>query len=251
MWGPLATAWIDRAQGNSAAALRWIDEARKIAPADIWLADQKIELLMALGKAEEAFAVMRELPGDGSFFSLAREASLVYSDKGPQALRSFINRHELRDRAGTGGELAELARLQVFAGDSTGAKYTLAHAQRILPSSTADLYDGGQIKHEYSAALIQARIELAGGDRERATTLLNQVEKLLDTYERNGGKHFGLYSLRSEMYALRGDKVKAEAALNDAWKAGWRNTWRARHDPYLAGVTVPGTSAAAAGPAGR
>jgi TolB-like protein/DNA-binding winged helix-turn-helix (wHTH) protein/Tfp pilus assembly protein PilF len=251
MWGPLATAWIERAQGNNAEALRWIDQARKIAPKDIWLADQKIEQLLALGRTDEAFAVMRELPSDGSFFSLAREASLIHAAEGPKALRSFLNRHEMRDRAGTGGELFELAWLQVRAGDSTGAKYTLAHAQRLLPSSTADLYDGSQIKHEYSAALIQARIELAGGDPERAKLLLDQTEKLLDTYERNGGKHFGLYSLRSELHALRGDKVKAEAALNAAWQAGWRNTWRARQDPYLDGVRVPGASAADADPAGQ
>ena len=31
MWGPLATAWIARAQGNTDEALRWIDEARKLA----------------------------------------------------------------------------------------------------------------------------------------------------------------------------------------------------------------------------
>ena len=251
MWGPLATSWIERARGNSAEAMRWIDEARKLAPTDIWLADQKIELLMAMNRPEEAFAVMRELPSDGSFFSLAREASLVYSDKGPQALRAFINRHELRNRAGTGGELAELARLQVFAGDSTGAKYTLAHAQRLLPSSTADLYDGSQIRHEYSAAIIQARIELAGGDRDRGMKLLDEEERLLDTYEKNGGRHFGLHSLRADVHAMRGDKEKAAASLDAAWKAGWRNTWRARHDPYYAGISLPGISAAAAAPAGR
>jgi tetratricopeptide (TPR) repeat protein len=241
MWGPLATAWIDRAQGDTAGAMRWIDEARKLEPKDIWLADQKIELLLAQGKPDEAFAVMRELPSDGNFFSLAREASLVYSDKGPAALKAFVHHHEMRDRAGTGAELAELARLQVFAGDAAAAKTTLTHAQRILPSSTADLYDGSQIRHEYSSALIHARIELGGGDRERAMKLLTQVERLLDTYEKEGGQHFGLYSLRSELHALRGDKTQAAAALVAAWNHGWRNTWRARHDPYLASVPVPGT----------
>ena len=48
MWGPLVTSWLERAQGNTAEALRWIDEARKLDPADTWTADQKIDLLFTL-----------------------------------------------------------------------------------------------------------------------------------------------------------------------------------------------------------
>jgi tetratricopeptide (TPR) repeat protein len=51
LWGPLATSWIARAQGDTLEALRWIDEARKLAPRDPWLADQKIDLLFALGRS--------------------------------------------------------------------------------------------------------------------------------------------------------------------------------------------------------
>jgi hypothetical protein len=39
---------------------------------------------------------------------------------------------------------------------------------------------------------------------------------------------------------MRGEKEKAQAAINEAWKRGWRATWRARHDPFLGGVTLPG-----------
>ena len=102
------------------------------------------------------------------------------------------------------------------------------------------LYDGSQIRHEYSAALIRAAHRVLGkGDRQRAMQLLEQVEKLLDTYEQNGGKHYGLYSLRAELYCDARREREAQAAINEAWKRGWRATWRARHDPFLAGVTLP------------
>ncbi len=55
-WPPLATSFIERAQGNTDGALRWIDEARKLEPTDTWLADQKIEMLFILGRTGEARA---------------------------------------------------------------------------------------------------------------------------------------------------------------------------------------------------
>ncbi len=69
LWGPMATAWIARAQGKTAEAIQWIDAARKLHPHDASLADQKIELLLMQGKIADARAVMRELPADGGFFS--------------------------------------------------------------------------------------------------------------------------------------------------------------------------------------
>ena len=67
-------------------AMRWIDEARKLAPLDSWLADQKIDLLLTLRRPADAHAVRLGLPKDGSFFSLAREGAIVLADRGPQAL---------------------------------------------------------------------------------------------------------------------------------------------------------------------
>ena len=241
MWGPLATSWIERARGNTIEALRWIDEARRLDPTDTWLADQKIELLYVLGRTADARAVMRELPQDGSFFTQAREGYVVFVEGGPAALRLWLASSKVLDRAGTGAEFVEAARLQTMAEDFKGAHATMAHAERILPLSAADAYDGSQIRHEYSAALNQARIELlAGGDRDRAMKRIAGVERLLDTYESNGGRHFGLYSMRAEVHSLRGEKDKAAAELKKAWDNGWRARWRAKHDPFLAGVEMPG-----------
>jgi TolB-like protein/DNA-binding winged helix-turn-helix (wHTH) protein len=239
MWGPLATSWIARAQGNIAEAMHWIDEGRKLEPTDSWLADQKIDLLLTQRRPSDARAVANALPRDGGFMELAREAGIVFAEGGAEALKAWIAANPLRERAGTGVELAELARLQLLAGDAAAALATLQHVERILPQSRAELLDASQIRHDFSGALVHVRIHLGGGDRKRAMELLDGFDRLLDTYEKNGGRHFGLHSLRAEVFAIRGDKVRAEASLEAAWRHGWRATWRAERDPYLAGVAMP------------
>ncbi len=142
---------------------------------------------------------------------------------------------------GTGVELVELARMQLISGDPATARVTLAHAERVLPMSSADMFDGSQIRHEYSVALLLAAIELrGGGDKARALKLLADLDRMLDRYEENGGKHFGLYRLRAESLAMQGKMDEAQAALNTAWKKGWRNAWRTRREPFFAGLKIPG-----------
>jgi hypothetical protein len=184
--------------------------------------------------------VRLELPQDDSFFSLAREGSIVFARGGAEALRRWMADNHVETRAGTGAELTELARMQMVSGDLPGARKTLAHADRILPILSGDLLDGSQIRHEYSGALIRARIELnGGGDRAHALQMLTDFERMLDTYEKSGGRHFGLYTLRAESFALRGEKPKAQKALATAWKHGWRATWKAANDPLFAGIELP------------
>jgi TolB-like protein/DNA-binding winged helix-turn-helix (wHTH) protein/tetratricopeptide (TPR) repeat protein len=240
MWGPLATSWIARAQGKTDEALQWIDAARKLQPQDAYLVDQKIELLLSQGRFTDARAVMHELPADTGFFSLARESNIVYAENGGEAVKAWMAERDPQDKAGTGAELIELARMQMISGESGKARATLAHAERVLPQSSADMFDGGQIRHEYSVALLLAAVELkSGGDKVRAMKILHDFDGMLERYEKDGGKHYGLYRLRAESLALQGKTAEAQAALNTAWEKGWRTVWRARREPYFTGITFP------------
>jgi hypothetical protein len=69
--------------------------------------------------------------------------------------------------------------------------------------------------------------------------MLHDLDDMLNRYQENGGKHFGLYRLRAESLAMQGKMAEAQAALDTAWKLGWRNVWRARREPYFAGITLP------------
>jgi TolB-like protein/DNA-binding winged helix-turn-helix (wHTH) protein/tetratricopeptide (TPR) repeat protein len=239
LWGPLATAWISRAQGRTAEALEWIEAARKLSPDDVSLAGQQIEFLLTLGRDGDARSVVDQLPSDASFFAAAREGSVVFAESGAQGVKAWLAQEDLPRRAITSSEFVELAWLQFIAGESGAARTTLAHAERILPLSNADLYDGSQIRHGYSAALLKAGIEMrGGGDRAKAMHLLEKLDEMLERYEDNGGTHFGAYTLRAESLALRGKTREAEAALKTAWARGWRGAWRARREPYLHGVNL-------------
>jgi len=241
MWGPLATSWIARARGDTDGAARWLEEARKLAPTDEWVADQIVDVLVTQKNMSRARALLPELAGAGGFFALSREATVVMAEKGSSGLRAWMAEHEMTSKAVTGAELTELARLQYLSGDAISARATLAHAQRILPLASADLFDGSQIRHEYSASLFHAGIELqGGGDAKRARQLLAQLDRMLATYEKNGGQHYGLYYLRASSLAMQGKKAEAEAALAKAWERGWRSTWRARSDPFLGQLALPG-----------
>ncbi|HEV7609083.1 MAG TPA: tetratricopeptide repeat protein [Steroidobacteraceae bacterium] len=240
IWGLMTTGWIARAQGKTDEAIRWLDEARRLQPQDTYLAEQKIDLLLNQGKPAAARTVLRELPDDSGFFALSRESSIVYVEGGRDAVKAWLAEHQMVSKAGTGAELAELARLQLMGGDAVAARATLAHAERILPLSTADMFDGSQIRFEYSAALIRAAIEInGGGDRAKAMKVLDNLDRLLDTYEKNGGDHYGLYVLRAESFALRGQMREAQDAIDTAWKKGWRMTWRLRQEPSMAGLKFP------------
>jgi len=240
MWGPLTTAWIARAQGKTGEAIEWLNTARKLQPQDTFLVAQKIEQLLAQGKTAEARAVLRELPEDNSFFGAAREAPIIYVEGGAEAIKAWLLERGMPGKAGTGAEIAELARLQLIGGDAAAARATIAHAERILPLSTADMFDASQIRFEYSAALIRAGIELkGGGDKARAMEILKNFDHMLATYEENGGRHFGLYALRAESLALQGKIGEAQEALNTAWKTGWRTTWRVRRESSMAGLEIP------------
>ena len=245
MWGPLATSWISRARGDSAQALTWLEQARKLAPTDEFLADQALEVLLTLGRIEDARTLVRET-SSGGFFSLAREAYIVLVESGPTRLRSWLMEKDMARLAQTGAELTEFARLQYLAGDSIAARATQAHARRILPVSFVNILDGSQIRHDYSAALFYAGIELkSGGDAKQAQKLLQQLDEMLADYEKNGGRHYGLYSLRAASLAIQGRDSEAQAALQNAWKRGWRATWRARADPFLGHVAMPEGAAVA------
>jgi TolB-like protein/DNA-binding winged helix-turn-helix (wHTH) protein/tetratricopeptide (TPR) repeat protein len=240
MWGPLTTAWIARAQGKTDEAIEWLDAARKLQPRDTFLVEQKIEQLVIQGKTAEAREVLSELPDDNSFFAAAREAPIIYVEGGSAAIKAWLEDRGIAAKAGTRAEVAELARLQLIGGEAAAARATLAHAERILPLSTADMFDGGQVRFEFSAALIHAAIELkGGGDRTKAMQILKKFDQMLETYERNGGRHFGLHALRAESLALQGRTSEAQEALNTAWKNGWRATWRLRRDSSMAGLSIP------------
>jgi TolB-like protein/cytochrome c-type biogenesis protein CcmH/NrfG len=88
----------------------------------------------------------------------------------------------------------------------------------------------------------QSTVDLAGllldaGDRNRAAGLLDGSESVIRSTQRMGWEGYGMLDV--QIHALRGDKIRALAALREAETAGWRSFgWRYYRDfdPNLASI---------------
>jgi TolB-like protein/Tfp pilus assembly protein PilF len=81
----------------------------------------------------------------------------------------------------------------------------------------------------YSAAVDLAAVLQRAGEIDRAAALLDAGETYVQKRSRLGSFGFGITDV--QIYALRGDKSKAVAALREAERAGWRGPlWRYYRD---------------------
>ena len=70
--------------------------------------------------------------------------------------------------------------------------------------------------------------------------LLGQLDRMLANYEKNGGQHYGLYSLRAASLAMQGKTAEAESALETHGSAAGAPGGARSGDPYLGQVRMPG-----------
>jgi TolB-like protein/Tfp pilus assembly protein PilF len=89
----------------------------------------------------------------------------------------------------------------------------------------------------YRSAVDLAGLLLNAGDRNRAARLLDGAESVIRSTQRMGWEGYGMLDV--QIYALRGDKTRALAALREAKAAGWRSFgWRyyRNFEPTLASI---------------
>jgi TolB-like protein/Tfp pilus assembly protein PilF len=89
----------------------------------------------------------------------------------------------------------------------------------------------------YRSAVDLAGLLLDAGDRNRAARLLDGAESVIRSTQRMGWYGYGMLDV--QIHALRGDKIRALAALREARTAGWRSFgWRYYRDfePALASI---------------
>jgi hypothetical protein len=85
----------------------------------------------------------------------------------------------------------------------------------------------------YVAAIDLALVLSKTGEQERADLFLDRSLQHIQTIQRLGGG--GHWIADVQIYALKGEKQKALAALRQAINEGWRATWwyYLKHDPNL------------------
>ena len=129
--------------------------------------------------------------------------------------------------------LLTLADAELVAGDAPAARRYVDRALALPGIDNEGLADPRRARNGDSWLLVAAAAENATGARDSAMARLKQLEQLLDQMAADGVRTHGMYELRANMAALRGDAGSARDALRTAIGLGWRSTYEAERQPYF------------------
>jgi len=237
-WARTASSLLEQARGRPREALGY---ARLILRSNGDLAEAhfvRALQFMQLGMAREARASYESL------LSVAGEAAQVdpeYSRIGLQTAFSLGGADAMRKQIGARNleatkdprMLLTLAEAELLAGDAAAARRYVDRALA-MPGINAELLnDPRRARLGASWLLVIAAAEDATGAEASATKRLDELDQLLDRMATDGVRTHGMYELRANMAALRGDAGAAREALQTAIGLGWRSSYVAEREPYF------------------
>jgi hypothetical protein len=129
--------------------------------------------------------------------------------------------------------LFELANAELMVGAAVPAN---EYVQRALGSPTLvaeDLASPWQAAYGDSNLLVTAAALRAAGDAAACERRLDELAALLDRLEQAGMQTHGVFVLRAQLAAMRGQADAAMTALQRAAQLGWGAVWLADHQPYF------------------
>ncbi|MFI4869885.1 MAG: winged helix-turn-helix domain-containing tetratricopeptide repeat protein [Steroidobacterales bacterium] len=236
-WAYVASSWLEWARGRIDAALKWNELALKASPNEFTLYKDRSNLLLSLGLAAAARTTLEQAraiaPNQEAV--AVRLARVSYYQGGTPALRSQLSNAHF-DASKHADTLLLAARLQLLLHDAAAAKRLLEQALA-APDLGRDTLDNAWIEREGdSNELTMAISELWTDDRASALRRLDALAGRLALMMQAGIERYGVYELRAELLALRGDADGAMFALHRAADLGWRDVLQAEHDPAFASL---------------
>jgi hypothetical protein len=164
---------------------------------------------------------------------------VVYREGGAEALQSYVKSQGL-EQSQHASALFEAAYSRLLSGDASAAKALIARAvvapDRPTGFAESPFFAKGSRLMGTSYRLDLAVADLALGDRPAAHRELEAVLTMLDRMIAAGVERYGVYELRAKVCALQDKGDEAMRSLDKAAKLGWRNSWWAIHEPYLASL---------------
>jgi TolB-like protein/DNA-binding winged helix-turn-helix (wHTH) protein len=238
-WAFVVSDWLAWSQGDLVEALRWSRAATKVDPRDLGLYLRRADFLLALGMSAEA----RQEYEQGRAATQNDEAVNVglgqvrYYEGGAAGLREHLTAFKL-DESLHARTLIQAAYYHLLLGEGPAAYQSMERAMQAPDFDARKLNDPWTARWGESDELILAAAELQSGRPVAAAAHLQEIAEQLDRLMQAGEERNGIYALQAQVLALRGDDDKAMQALNRAAELGWRNAWRAEHEPYLAALTL-------------
>jgi TolB-like protein/DNA-binding winged helix-turn-helix (wHTH) protein/Tfp pilus assembly protein PilF len=236
-WAYATTSLLAAAQGRTDEALRWNQQAIEHAPDDFELYNWRATWFVALGLPAEALTAYQQARAATQTTAaehglLPNELLAAFASNGARAVTALINTVKL-DNPPHAESLFGIAYGQLLIGDWRGARAQVDQALRAADLDARTLNSPWLARTGFSYQLIAAEAELETGDRAAAESRLIQIATLIDRLLRGGVQTQGIYELKAQVAALRGDPSAAMLALNRAVALGWHNVVTAEHEPYF------------------
>lgn len=221
-------------QGDLAGAAQSYRDALERAPERVDLLTELAWVYMDSGQLDAAHArfdrAIDAAPSDQPFARIQKGFWHV-ANRHDDALLKYVS------GLSTEGDFdtrLDLALLYILAGDLQRARQLADQALNHSTVTPQVLKNPYRIRWGRSSQLTLALVAMRSGNSADAEQRLTTLMQHLDDLEREGHVWHGLEYLRASVFALRGDSSAALAALERAYKLGWRRAWWMRADPSFA-----------------
>jgi TolB-like protein/DNA-binding winged helix-turn-helix (wHTH) protein/tetratricopeptide (TPR) repeat protein len=240
-WGYVASSWLESARGRIDEALKWNAMALKSSPDEFELYDDRANLLLTLGLPAQARDTLnRARTAGGNDEAIAvRLAEITFYERGAAAAAALMQAGGF-DSSTHADTLLRAARLHMLLGEATLAKKLLEKALAAPDLSRTTLDHPFYVRQGESYGLVMALAQNGSGDRHAAEQQLDTLLASLDRMKQAGMERYGVYTLRADILAMRGDGDGAMVSLGHAAELGWRGATQALHDPALASLQSRG-----------
>jgi TolB-like protein/DNA-binding winged helix-turn-helix (wHTH) protein/tetratricopeptide (TPR) repeat protein len=228
---------LEAARGNLAGALKWNAAALKHGDDIAEIYGMRAGWLLTLGLLPDAGAVYQRArlanpESSGRNASLMAVGSAAAIDRdGEKGLEEFIESSGVADSQDW-KLLFEIANSALMVRNTELANRYVERALASPILRPEDLGSPFQIAYGRSYLLITAAALRARGDTVGAAKRLDELAALIDRQIGNGMQTYGLYDIKAQLAAMRGQPDAAVSELRRALQLGWSDVWLAEHQPY-------------------
>ena len=240
-WVYSISGQLAEARGDIEEAMKWSDAALKHGSSIAAMQGERARWLLKLGLPADAGTVYRRAAAENPD-AVRHSPGLTFAGAmgaidaaGAAGFRRFVEDNGLADTDDP-RILLTLADAALMANETSLAKDYVARALRAPSLTTEDIASPFYAIDGHSYLLVIAASLRANGDEAGATQRLDELGALLDRVETAGVQTHGLYGLKAEYAAMRGQGDQAMASLQRAVQLGWYSAWLAEHQPYMQSI---------------